>query len=145
LETKGALQEDYRVRALGTGAVVVMLALLLLPLIANRTPLLWAHLSRPSSIPPMLTGGILAVLSALAVFKRSYPLARLLAILEVIILIWGWAFAQWPYLIYPDVTLYNAIAPMPTIRFLLGALPFGFALLIPSLWYLFRVFKSAEQ
>lgn len=142
VETKGAVQEDFRTRALGAGAVVALLAILLIPLTAWRSPLIWEHLSRPLSLPPMLTGALLAGISSWAVWARRYILARATAVAEIIILLWGWAFAQWPYIIYPDLTVFNSAAPAPTLRFLLTSLPFGFALLIPSLWFLFTVFKS---
>ncbi|MGE5674845.1 MAG: cytochrome d ubiquinol oxidase subunit II [Mycobacterium leprae] len=142
LETEGAVQEAFRRRALGSGAIVALLALLLLPLTANYSPLLWQHLSRPQSFLPMLTGAVLAVLSAWALLRRRYVLARLSAVAEVVIVLWGWAFGQWPYLIYPDLTAYGSVSPAPTVRFVLRALPFGFALLLPSLWFLFSVFKS---
>ena len=50
--------------------------------------------------------------------------------------------AQYPYLIYPDVTVQSAAAPAPTLRFFLWTLPIGAAVLLPSLWLLFRVFKG---
>jgi cytochrome d ubiquinol oxidase subunit II len=50
--------------------------------------------------------------------------------------------AQFPYLIYPDVTISNAAAPPATLRFFLLTLPIGAAILLPSLWFLFRVFKG---
>ncbi|HEY3364911.1 MAG TPA: cytochrome d ubiquinol oxidase subunit II [Symbiobacteriaceae bacterium] len=142
VETEGAVQEDFRVRALGAGVAVALLAAALLPLTANLSPLLWQHLSRPQSAPPMLAGALLAAFSAWAVGTRRYKLARGAAVAEVVIVLWGWAFAQWPYLIYPDVTVYQSAAALPTIKFVLDALPFGFALLIPSLWFLFAVFKG---
>jgi len=142
VETEGAVREDFRARALGAGGAVALLAAVLIPLIARRSPLIWEHLSEPLSLPPMLMGALLAALSGWAVWTRRYILARATAVAEIVILLWGWAFAQWPYIIYPDLTVYNAAAPAPTIRFLLTSLPFGFALLIPSLWFLFTVFKG---
>ena len=42
----------------------------------------------------------------------------------------------------PGVTLHDAAAPHATLWFMLYALPIGLALLVPSLWLLFRVFKT---
>ena len=39
-------------------------------------------------------------------------------------------------------TLEMSAAPDSTLLFILWSTPFGMALLIPSLWYLFRVFKG---
>ncbi len=142
IETDGSLREDFRTRALWSGGAVAMLALVLLPVTASYAPILWEHLSHPTSLPPMLGGGALAAVSAWAVYSRRFRLARLTAIAEVIIVLWGWALGQWPYIIYPDVTFANSMAPAPAVKFLLSSLPFGLALLIPSLWFLFRVFKG---
>jgi cytochrome d ubiquinol oxidase subunit II len=92
----------------------------------------------------MAIGIILAIGSGWAMWARHYKLGRALAMGEVTILLWGWAFAQWPYIIYPDVTAYSSAAPPPTLQFLLNTLPFGFGLLIPSLVFLFAVFKGKE-
>jgi cytochrome d ubiquinol oxidase subunit II len=59
-------------------------------------------------------------------------------------LLLGWGLAQYPYLIYPDLTLQQVAVPRPTLRFLLYALPAGMTVLVPSLWLLFRVFKRQQ-
>lgn len=145
VETDGDLQEDFRFHALGAGATVAVFAALLLPLIRGASPLLWSHLAQPSSVPPMIAGAALAAASFWAVGARRYRTARVLAVGEVVIVLWGWAFGQWPYIIYPDYTVYNAAAPGPAIRFLLNTLPFGLGLLIPSLILLFVVFKGRRR
>lgn len=145
VETEGELQEDFRTRSLGAGLAVAVLAALLLPLTARLSPLLWEHLSRPASIPPMLVGAGLAIFSGWAIWTRRYRVARTVAVAQVVVLLWGWAFAQWPYLIYPDLTVYNSLASAPTVRFMLNTLPFGFAVLLPSLWFLFTVFKGTNE
>lgn len=142
VETQGPLQEDFRLRALWAWLVVAVLPAILLPLVAWQAPLLWEHFARPASAGPMTGGIMLAVASGWAVWHRRYRLARTLAVAEVIVLLWGWAFAQWPYLIYPDLTVYNSASSGPAIRFLLSTLPVGFGMLIPSLWLLFTVFKK---
>lgn len=145
METDGALREDFRQRALVAGGATAVLAAVLLPLIALQSPLLWEHLSLPQSVPFLAGGTLLAVLSFWAVWGRRYRAGRALAVAQVVILVGGFAMAQWPYVIYPDVTFYGALAPGPSVRFLLNSLPFGFALLIPSLLFLFAVFKREER
>jgi hypothetical protein len=39
----------------------------------------------------------------------------------------------------------NAAAPDATLQLTAATLPFGLAALIPSLWLLFRVFKSRDR
>jgi cytochrome d ubiquinol oxidase subunit II len=57
-------------------------------------------------------------------------------------IIWGWGLAQYPYLLPPDLTYAAAAAPPITLKLVLGALAAGLLVLVPSLYYLFRVFKS---
>ena len=54
----------------------------------------------------------------------------------------GWAFAQYPHIVEPDLTITSAAAPRVTLQLLLGALLLGTVLLFPSYWYLFRIFKG---
>ncbi|MDB4894306.1 MAG: cytochrome bd quinol oxidase subunit 2 apoprotein [Firmicutes bacterium] len=144
VETQGEIQEDFRRRALGAWAVVAILPAILLILVARHSPLLWAHFASLEARVPMAIGIVLAIGSGWAMWARRYKLGRILAMAEVAILLWGWAFAQWPYIIFPDVTAANSAAPVPTLRFLLNTLPYGFAILIPSLIFLFAVFKGKE-
>jgi cytochrome d ubiquinol oxidase subunit II len=80
--------------------------------------------------------------AAFMVWRRSYGRARTLAAVSVILLLTAWALAQWPYIIYPDVTLVGSAAPAATLTFLLVSVPFGMGLVLPSLWLLFAVFRG---
>jgi cytochrome d ubiquinol oxidase subunit II len=57
-------------------------------------------------------------------------------------LLWGWALAQFPLIIPPSLTIDAAAAPVPTLESNLSVLAGGAVILIPSLWYLLRVFKT---
>jgi cytochrome bd ubiquinol oxidase subunit II len=50
--------------------------------------------------------------------------------------------AQYPFLLPPSMTVRNTAAAHSTLRLTLIALAGGAVILLPSLWYLFRVFKS---
>ncbi len=141
-ETRGELQEDFRQRALWAGTVVVALSVLLLPLLAIDAPHLWAGLLATRTLPVLGVGLVAALASGWWLRTRRYRAARIAAIGQVGCLLAGWGLAQYPYIIYPDVTIYSAAAPEPTLQFILYSLPLGLALLLPSLWFLFRVFKG---
>ena len=141
-ETQGELQEDFRQRALLAGTFVVGLAVVALPLLYLDSPHLWRGLVGPRAAPVLLFGIATALLSGWALLRRRYRLARAAAIGQVAFLLLGWGLAQYPYLIYPDVRLHDAAAPEATLRFVVYSLPVGAALLLPSLWLLFRVFKA---
>ncbi|HET6231579.1 MAG TPA: cytochrome d ubiquinol oxidase subunit II, partial [Longimicrobiaceae bacterium] len=135
-------REDFRRRALWAGTVTVGLSILVLPLLHARAPHLWHGLLSPRAWLVVAAGVIAALLSGRALLRRRFRLARTATVAQTVCLLGGWGIAQHPYLIYPDVTIASAAAPASTLAFLLWSLPFGMALLLPSLWLLFRVFKG---
>lgn len=141
VETEGPLREQFRRRAFGAGTVVVALSVLALPLLRLRAPHLWEGLLSARALPVLGVGAVAALTSGGALLLRRPRLSRAAAVAQVSCLLAGWGLAQAPYLIYPDVTLGDAAAPPAMLRLLLWTLPFGAALLLPSLWFLFRVFK----
>ncbi len=141
-ETEGALQEDFRTRALLAGTATVALSGLAIPLLRLQAPQLWANLFSARVLPVLLAGAASALLAGWWLRQRNYRRARLAAVLQIATLISGWLLAQYPYIIYPDITLESAAAPPATLRFFLISLPIGLLVLLPSLWLLFRVFKT---
>jgi cytochrome d ubiquinol oxidase subunit II len=65
-------------------------------------------------------------------------MARVCAAAQVL----GWALAQYPHLVEPNITIVSAAAPRATLQLRLGALVAGALLLFPSYCCLFRVFKG---
>jgi cytochrome d ubiquinol oxidase subunit II len=65
--------------------------------------------------------------------------------MQVSLILWGWAAAQFPYLVEPNITIQDAAAPRITLNLLLAALAVGAVVLVPSLYVLFRVFKGGDQ
>jgi cytochrome d ubiquinol oxidase subunit II len=141
-ETEGELREDFRRRALWAGTAVVALSVLVLPLLRARAPHLWAGLLSPRAWPVLAAGVVSALASGWALWRRRPKLARAATVIQTACLLAGWGLAQHPYIIYPDVTVRGAAAADATLRFILLSTPLGMALLIPSLLWLFRVFKG---
>jgi cytochrome d ubiquinol oxidase subunit II len=137
------LCEDFRRRALGAGVVVFLASSLVLLLSHNAAPLVRAGLMASSwALPLHLATGVSAVAVLVALWFRRFRLARLAVGLQVSLIFWGWALAQYPILVPPDLTIANSAAPDSTLRLVLIALGVGGAVLLPSLWYLFQVFKT---
>lgn len=88
-----------------------------------------------------LATGAAAVTAIAALWRRRYRLARVAAAGQVSPIQWGWALAQYPYPIPPDLTIRAAAAPRITLILVLWALTAGGLVLFPSLVYLLRVFK----
>lgn len=144
-ETKGELQQDFRQRALVSGTLTGILSGVMLIMMAYYTPWLWERFTHGTGVLLLVAGAMLLIFSFFFVMKEKYVWARVTAAGQVIVLLWGWALAQWPYIMYPDLTLMDAKAPDATIRFVLQIVPVGMIVLVPSLWLLFRVFKTDQM
>jgi cytochrome bd ubiquinol oxidase subunit II len=96
--------------------------------------------------PPLIgTTLVFAIVALTSLWLRRFALARIAAIAEVTLILTGWSLAQYPRLITPDITIFNAAAPEITLRLLTYALVAGAVVLFPSLFFLFRVFKGKES
>jgi cytochrome bd ubiquinol oxidase subunit II len=134
LEPRDAqLREDFRNRALLAGLAVVVLAAIGLAVFPDA--------------PPVHAGIVaLAAIAALAAFwslwQRRYVMARIAAAAEVTLIVWGWALAQYPQVVPPDLTIADAASPRITLELALVAVLVGAVVLFPSLYYLMRIFKG---
>ncbi len=143
---EGALREDFRRRALFAGVAVGVAAGLALFVARPGAPLMRGGLVGSDwALPFQLGTGMVAVGALGALWTRRYRLARAAAAAQVSLILWGWAVSQYPYLVPPDLAIVDAAAPAATLRLVLIALGLGAAVLVPSLVYLFRIFKGGQQ
>ena len=141
-ETRDELREDFRRRALRAAVVVIVLATLMLPVVRAAAPHLWAGLLAPRTLPVVVLGALCAAATGVSLARGRLRLARVATVGETACIVGGWALAQYPFIIYPDLRVMDAAAPAATLWFVLYTLPIGLAVLVPSLWLLFRVFKG---
>ena len=85
---------------------------------------------------------ITALAAIVSVWLKKDRAALICTVGEVTLILWGWALAQYPYLVTPDVTIADS-APPATLTLVLVALLAGACALFPSLYYLYRIFKGA--
>ena len=139
------LRDDFRRRALVVWWMAGAASFAVLLLARSEAPRLWAGLTSPPAILFIAGGSLLAPISFGALRGGRFTLARYTCVAQIVALLAGWGAAQWPYLIYPDVTVMNAAAPASTLALTAWTLPFGLGALFPALWFLFRVFKAAPE
>ncbi len=140
------LQEDFRRRALVSGGVLFLAAALALLESRGYAPLVRDALFFAGwAVPLHLLTGAAAITALAALWYRRWRVARVAAAAQVSLILWGWALGQYPYVLPPDLTIAAAAAPGVTLRLALGALVVGAAVLVPSLAYLFRVFKRPPR
>ena len=141
-----ALREDFRRRALVSGIAVGALAIAVYLLSQNAAPIVSAGLTqRPWSRSLQLVTGLLALSAIGTLWLRRFRVARLLAAGEVALILSGWALALYPYLVPPDISIATAAAPLKVLHPVLWGTAAGLLILVPSLLYLFRVFKTTQR
>ncbi len=137
-----ALRADFRLRfsiaAITTSLLAALAALLAPGRFADTL------LASPRGTP-LVVGAVLSLTAAIVASRRKRDrFARAATILAVSLLVVGWGVAQYPILVAPDLTLHNAAAPRVTLKLLVPVVVGGSVILLPSLWWLMRVFKSGR-
>ena len=125
------------------GGAVAVLALLVFLLAKNGAPEIRQRLLGSWwSWPLQIVTAISAVGAWYGIWRHRFRLARVCAVLQVSFIFWGWALAQYPFLILPTLSIHDAAAPAATLRLLVLAVAAGATVLLPSFYYLFRIFKG---
>jgi len=134
----------WRQRALGTGIWTGVLAVAGVAYLASGASGLWAGFQARSwpLVALSVLGGFLSLASLVA---ARYHLAVISAAVAVTTVIWGWAVAQYPYLVPPSITVESAKAPDNILWLLIGTTAVGSLLLLPALGYLLYLFKSRRS
>ena len=137
------LAEDFRAMALSAALAVGLFAALGLWFGRDTlTATTRALLTNPAAIALQCVTGVAAVTAIGALLTRRYRLARTAAVVQVSGIVWGWGLAQFPALVPGVHTIASAAAPTVTLRLVLIGVAGGMVVLVPSLWYLFRIFKA---
>jgi cytochrome d ubiquinol oxidase subunit II len=143
VETEGrtALRQAFRRRAALAALAAGALGLIGLPLARLDAPTLWSGLTG-RALPLLVLALLNGPVAAWAVWRDRARLARLLVATQVTLVLLTWAVAQWPYWVVSDLTISSTAAPQSALVSLLVLIGAGSALLLPSLYLLFRVFKG---
>jgi cytochrome bd ubiquinol oxidase subunit II len=137
------LVQAFQPRAIVAGAVTAAFGAIAALLAHSESPVLWDGLIG-KALPLSLGAVLIGLATAFTLLNGNFRFARILVAGETACILAAWGVAQYPYLIIPDVTISSAASPPITLSLLLILSVAGLAILLPSLWYLFRVFKSAH-
>jgi cytochrome d ubiquinol oxidase subunit II len=137
-----AVQEDFRKRALFSQLTLLPVAVLVFFTSKQGAPEMYRGLTNWWAPLLLIWTSLFALVAAGTLWRRNFRLARLSAAGQVATILLGWCFAQYPSLLYPDLTVHNSAAPEATLRLLVIALGLGVAVLLPSLYFLFYIFKG---
>ncbi len=137
------LREDFRFKALVSAISLGVVAWLVYLLAKTDAPLVFRGLHQEAWGGPLrYATGAFAVTAIAGLWLRWYHVARVAAMIQAALILWGSALAQYPLIVPPHIDLAGSAAPPIVLKLLLIALGCGSLVLIPSLIYLFRVFKG---
>lgn len=137
------LRNDFRARALGASAAVFGFAWAALLTSRSGAPHLWAGLTGSSSalvfqaVVAMVGVGLVG-----ALFGRRYPVARGLAVGQVVLLIGGFGLVQYPWIITGALTARDAAGPENVLRGTIAVLAVGAPPLGLAYVWMLRVFRQ---
>ncbi|HEY4600010.1 MAG TPA: cytochrome d ubiquinol oxidase subunit II [Cerasibacillus sp.] len=77
--------------------------------------------------------------------KKNYGLAFILLVAQFAFAFYGYGFSHYPYLLYPHLTLYDSFTNEAMAISLISAFIAGFALLLPSLYLLLKLFLFNKE
>jgi len=134
------LAEDFRRRGLAAAVVAGILAAVAVPVLAIDAPDLTGRLIDRAWIA-VLASAVGGLGSIVALWRRSFGLARVAAAAAVSGVVAGWGLASYPIMVPPSLTVAEAAAPPQTLPITLGVLIAGFVVTVPSLVLLFHIFS----
>jgi cytochrome d ubiquinol oxidase subunit II len=132
------VQEDFRRRALVAGVALAPV----FALARDGAPQIFRGLTDWWAPLVLIATSLCAVGALVALWMRRFRMARMAAAGQVSSILIGWALAQYPYLLVPDITIAGAATAAATLRLLLWTLALGAIMLLPSFAYLFYVFRG---
>jgi cytochrome bd ubiquinol oxidase subunit II len=133
------LVRAFRARALATGVLTGVVALGGLLVVRDDAPDLYDGLTSGGGLAMVVLSGLAGIATLGLVRRERYGLARATSALAVICVTVGWALAQDPYVLPPELTLDEAAASDATLTAVVIAVGLGMLILAPSLWFLYRL------
>jgi len=135
------LVRTFQAGAIVAGAITALIGAIAALLTRAEAPVLWRGLVG-QALPFSLGAVLIGLGTAFCLLVSRYRLARILVAAETACILAAWGVAQYPYLVVPDLTMENAASPPNVLALAIIGTLVGMVVLLPSLWYLFRIFKS---
>jgi cytochrome bd ubiquinol oxidase subunit II len=143
-EKDRALAEAYRQRSLIAGAVTAVLGALGLILSPFYAPVLWRGMLS-HSLPLVIATMLIGIGAAVSLFYKYYHIAQVLIVGETAFLLGSWGVSQIPYLVPPDITVEGGAGAISTLLLLLVGIIIGMIIVLPSMLFLFYIFKLKNR
>jgi cytochrome d ubiquinol oxidase subunit II len=133
------LERAFRTRALATGAITGVVALAGLLVLRDDARDLYDGLTSGAGLLLVIASGLAGLATIALVWSERFGLARVTAAGAVAAIVVGWLVAQKPYILPPELTIDEAKASNATLSAIVIGVGAGMVILVPSLWYLYRL------
>jgi cytochrome d ubiquinol oxidase subunit II len=133
------LVREFRTRALGSGVVAGGLAVAGLLVVRSDASDLYDGLTSGAALACVIGSAVAGVATLALEWRSRFEPARYTAAAAVGAIVAGFALAQRPYMLPPELTVREAAAPDATLAALLGCVAVGLLVLVPALVLLFRL------
>jgi len=138
------LVQTFRRKALGSGIVAGIVASGGLLFLHKDVPLL-AHGLMHRGLELVVLSGVTGILTLALLYTERFTAARITGALAVAAILWGWAAAQYPYVLPHSLTITGAAAVHATLVATFITACIGTALILPSLIYMYVLFQRARK
>ncbi len=142
VRTKGELQEDFRKRGMTAGWALGILTALEVPIAFFDAPVFADRFLLPRTLICIALAIGFGVLTEVLLWRKRYMGAQIAAGGTIALTFAGFGAALYPDLILDQLTIAEAAAPRETILAFFTVLPFGIAVLAPSLFFLYWTFRG---
>jgi len=133
------LVRAFRARALGAGVATGAAALAGLLVLRSDARDLYDGLTSGGGLALVLVSGACGLATLALVYRERFGLARVTAAGAVAAVVVGWVIAQSPYVLPGEVKLEQAAASDATLSAVVIGVAAGMVVLVPSLWWLYRL------
>ena len=140
----GDLENTWRRRALAMGWIVGGLSLAGLVIAATRMPTIWAGMLA-RAWPAILLAIICGSATIWLTQRRNDWLATITASLTVASVLFGWAWAQYPYLVIPNISIHAGDTPTNVMWLTIWCVVGGLVVIAPPMAWLFYLFKTQPR
>lgn len=135
------LENTWRKRAVAMGWVVGCFSIAGLVIAATRMPTIWSGMmerSWPATLVAIASG-----IATIGLTRRRHDwMATISASLTVGSLLFGWAWAQYPYVVIPNISIHDVDTPDNVMWLTIWCIVGGLCVTVPPMAWLFYIFKT---
>ncbi len=139
MEDDSVMEEYFRIRALVSGALAGVIALVGVGVLRADAAHLFEGLTSWPGIIVMVASALGGLATMALMVQRRFVAARLTAVLATVSVLWGWGVGQYPDVLPGEVTVAASAASDPVLIAMLVAFGAAGIIVVPALVFLYSL------